>query len=64
MTAYERTTRAIELLDSLTDNTELMKDNAAEFVTDMYDRWHLYGDALLVSDRQLEWLEDLHREHC
>jgi len=57
-----------ERLKIILENLETVFDNLdprpKDFVQQTMDRYEKYGERILLSDKQWDWLENIHREHC
>ena len=58
---YERIQVLLENLESVRAQ---LYPKAQTFVDDQISRFSQYGNRMLVSPKQKQWLEDLHREFC
>lgn len=52
------------MLDNLSTQLGVMKDRQKDFVEQTIERFANYGKTTRLSDKQWNWLEDLHREYC
>lgn len=52
----------VDMLRDLEGHIPSMRGNSGSFVRDQVDRHNKYGQSILISDRQMSWLRNLHDE--
>lgn len=52
------------LLENLSTVRAKLNGRAQGFVDDQIERHDKYGERMFLSEKQLDWLESLHKEHC
>jgi hypothetical protein len=55
---------AAPLVERLVAVIGRLRENEAEFVSSMHEKFGRYGADTYVSDKQLKWLKDLDRQHA
>jgi len=64
MLSPDRDERLRTILENLETVIKNLDPRPKDFVQQTMDRYEKYGSRILLSDKQFDWLENLHKEYC